>query len=320
MPPLNILITSDFTPCLAALDVLRPFGQVDYAYPATRDGVLQIIDRFDAVICDAGIRFDESMLARAKRLRLIATPSTGTDHLDKPAIERRGIEWISITREYQLIERFTATAEAAWMLLLACIRQLPFNFERALQGQIGAFDRTNEPPQLSGKTLGVIGCGRLGRMVARFGAAFQMRVLVCDIKTIDQPGVEQVDLDALLRQADVVSLHVHLEDSTRHLISREHIALMKPGVVLVNTARGDVIDEDALVDALESGHVAAAGLDVVHNEWDPNIAQHRLHQYAGTHHNLIITPHIASACREPTIESRTFIANKVAQRLAEWPR
>lgn len=313
---LHILVTADFELAPQGLDVLRRFGTVDYRFPARREEVLATIHQYDAVICDAGVRFDDALLQHAKRLRLIATPSTGTDHLDKLAIERRGIEWVSLTKEYELLERFTATAEAAWMLLLACLRQLPFNFQRALEGKIGAHDRADRPMQLSGKTLGVIGVGRLGRMVCRFGHAFGMRVIAHDIRSINQPNVQQVDFDTLLREADVISLHVHLDDPTRGMISRARIAQMKRGVVIVNTARGDLIDEEALVDALESGHVAAAGLDVVHDEWDKNIANHRLHQYARTHHNVVITPHIASACRENTIDARMFIANKTAERLS----
>ena len=92
---------------------------------------------------------------------------------------------------------------------------------------------------------------------------------------------------------------------------------MKPGVVLVNTSRGDLIDEAALVDALRSGHIRAAGLDVVHNEWDPDLGGHELHEYARTHDNLVITPHIASGCQENCLQARSFVADKLARQVQE---
>ncbi|HCN07206.1 MAG TPA: hypothetical protein DIT01_04670 [Lentisphaeria bacterium] len=311
----RILVTSNCVACPEALEPLRRIGQVDCKYPVDRATALAVIDRYDAVMCDAGIQFDEAVLSRAERLRIIATPSTGTDHLDKKTMAARGIEWIDIAKEYDLIERFTATAEAAWLLLLACIRRLPRNFERAKRGCLGPEDWESLPKQLCGKTLGVIGHGRLGRMVTQYGQAFRMRVLVHDIRTIEEPDVEQVDLDTLLAESDVVSLHLHLKDETRRLIDRERIARMKRGVVLVNTARGDLIDEAAMIEALETGQIGAAGVDVVHDEWDPDRAGHALHEYARTHDNLIITPHIASACYESCVEARAFVAEELAKRL-----
>jgi phytanoyl-CoA hydroxylase len=316
----RILVTSDCTLCPHALDPLRQIGQVDYLFPATAAQVEPVLHQYDAIMCDASIKFDQALLSRASMLRIIATPSTGTDHVDKQFLARRGIELIDLAREYELIESFTATAEGTWALLLACVRRLPRSFERAKAGCIGLEDRSWAPRQLSGKTLGIIGCGRVGGRVARFGNAFSMRVLAHDIRPLDEPGVEQTDLDALLAQSDVISLHLHLTEQTRGFIDRDRLARMKRGVVLVNTARGDLIDETALVESLHSGHVGAAGLDVVHDEWDPNLASHPLHEYARTHDNLVLTPHVASACYESITGARVFVAARLAERLRAIPR
>jgi len=311
----HMLVTSDCRVCPEALAPLRQIGDVDYQFGLTRDDMRDIVGRYDAIMCDGMVVLDRDLLASAARLRVVATPSTGTDHIDKPYLSERGISFIALTTEYDVIEQFTATAEGSWALLLAAIRRLPQDFQRAKRGIRGLEDPYERRPQLSGKTLGVVGYGRLGRMVGEYGKAFRMRVLAFDRRNIDVPDVAQVDLDTLLAESDVISLHLHLTDETRFIIDRQRFEQMKPGVVLVNTARGDLLDEDALVDALESRHVSAAGLDVVHDEWDPQLAEHRLHAYARSHNNLILTPHTASSCAEACGIARAFIAEKLADQL-----
>jgi len=312
----RVLITFDCSLCPDAMDPLRSVAEVDYEFPISLARLLEIIHRYDAFACGTGVKIDETILQRTDRLKIIVTPSTGTDHVDKKAIARRGIPLLDIATEYQLLDSFTATAEGTWMLLLACIRQLPRQIERAQAGLIGWGDPRWAPSQLSGKTIGIIGCGRLGTMVASYASAFRMRVLAHDIRALSLPHVQQVDLDTLLSQSDVITLHLHLRDETHRFIHRESFARMKPGVVIVNTARGDLIDESALVENLRSGHVSAAGLDVVHNEWDPDLARHPIFEYARAHDNLIITPHVASACRESIVGARVFIIHK----LLDWLR
>lgn len=312
---MQILVTCDYTLCPDALDPLKALGQVIHIYPIDRKQLREQIVNVDAWLCFTSVKVDREVLAAARRLRVVATPSTGTDHIDKQALAARNIILLDIATEYELLEQFTATAEGAWTLLLACTRRLPMNFERAKQGCVGVADSGHLPRQLSGKTLGVIGYGRLGRMMGQVGKAFRMRVLACDIKAVDDDGVRQVDLDTLLAESDFVSLHVHLSDQTQCMIDRRCFSLMKRGAVLVNTARGDLLDEAALLDALESGQVGAAGLDVVHDEWDPQLAQHPVIEYASNHDNLIITPHVASACIESIAGARIFIAQKLATHL-----
>ena len=311
----RILVLSNCDLCLQALEPLQNVGQVDYRPAATRAEVFDILADYDVVMCDGRVKFDREMLAVSGRVRIIATPSTGTDHLDKKCLAERGIEWIDIATEYELLDQFTATAEGAWLLLLACVRRLPAQFDRAKRGEIGPDPTGPTPHQLAGLTLGIAGYGRLGHMMGQYGKAFRMRVLAFDKKKIAEPGVEQVDLDTFLSESDVITLHLHLTDETRHFFDRNRIARMKPGVILVNTARGDLIDEDAFVDALESGHLGAAGVDVVHDEWDVKRGEHRLHQYARTHENLIITPHVSSGCIEGMAGARMFVAEKLAKRL-----
>jgi len=317
----QIVVATDMQLCMEALELLRQAGTVKYLVPPDRERTLQAIGDAYAYLGNIDILINRSFLEHAPQLQVICTCSTGTDHIDIPAVEERGITLFSIKREYELLESFSSVAETTWGLLIACLRHLPYHAERARHGELRWWaSEAPLPYQLSGKTLGVLGVGRLGSMVVEYGKAFRMRVLGCDVRTRDIDGMTQVDFDTLIRESDIISIHVHLTDETRHVINRDVLARMKRGAVLLNTARGDIIDEDAFVDALESEHLLAAAVDVYHNEWDPNIASHRLFEYARNHHNLIITPHLAGASFESITGARVFMARKLAAFLRNAPK
>ena len=276
--------------CPESVNVVRELAQVDYL-PPSREALLERIADYDAYFTGAEICFDREAIQRAKRLKVVAAPSTGTDHIDVKTLAERGIIFLALTKEYEVIEKFTATAETAWGLLIACIRRIPTAVKTVLEGKWSQQGFMSW--QLSGKTLGVLGVGRLGKMVVEYGKAFRMRVLGCDLKKFNIPGVEQVDFDTLLRESDVLSIHVHLTDETRGLISKEAFAKMKDGVVIINTSRGAIIDEQAFLEALKSSKVSAAGLDVIEGEWMEDISKHPLVQYAQEHDTVLIIGHQA---------------------------
>ena len=178
---MQILVTCDYTLCPQALDPLKAVGQVIHRFPIDRKQLCDQIVQADALLCFTTVRVDRDILAAAKRLRVVATPSTGTDHIDKKALAERNIPLLDIATEYELLDEFTATAEGAWALLLACTRRLPRDFERAKQGCVGIADPNWVPRQLSGKTLGVVGFGRLGRMVGQFGKEWDGEGRVADV-------------------------------------------------------------------------------------------------------------------------------------------
>jgi phosphoglycerate dehydrogenase-like enzyme len=141
--------------------------------------------------------------------------------------------------------------------------------------------------------VGIIGYGRLGKIFSRLAHGFGMKVMACDpFKKITDPWVKQESLKTLLKRAEIITIHVHLTTETRQMIGKKEFALMRNGVYLVNTSRGAIIDEKAFLHCLKSGKVAGAGLDVLAGELDGWTANERLVQYAKTHNNLIITPHI----------------------------
>ena len=295
-----------------AVRILSEVAEVD-CLPADCQVLHDIIGNYDAYYGHQGVPIDEPLVARAVKLKAVACATTGTDHLDKQALHRRGIELLTITREYDLLDTFTATAELAWWLLLSCARQTWGAVASVLEGLWSPNHlKFCGGMQLSEATLGVLGYGRLGKMTGEYGKAFRMRVLACDLKPVEAEGVEQVDFDTLLRESDVINIHIHLTPENYHLLSTAEFERMKDGVLLVNTSRGDIIDEDALIAALDSSKVAAAGLDVIHDEWREDMASHPLIQYAREHDNLIITPHIGGGTHKSVAGARVFTAEKLS--------
>lgn len=306
----RVLCQWDVSFCPWVLDQLRQVATVDVR-PTDRQFLLDHIHEYDAILVILKTPLDREILSRAKRLKYIVTPTTGLDHLDLQAIEELGITLQSIKTEYDLLDRVTATAELAWGLLLAAARKLPMAHQAAMRG-IWARD-AYRGMQLSGKTLGILGVGRLGKIVADYGNAFRMRVLGCDHNPrFKAPGVEYVDFDTLLAQSDVLTIHIHLTPENKHLINAAAFAKMKQGVVIVNTSRGGIIDEAAFVDAIRSGKVGGAGLDVIDGEWRTDLVDHPLIALAREHPNVVIAPHIGGI----TVESQAMTMQFCADRLA----
>ena len=303
----------DISFCPAVLDSLRRVSDVDI-HPPDADFLRRNIGRYDAYLASMLVQFDADVADRADRLRVLATPSTGLDHIDLPALDRRGIELICIKTEYDLLDRFTCTAEMAWALALAAVRKIPHAHNSVM---LGHWDRDHfRGRQLSGKTLGVLGVGRLGRMVVPYARAFRMNVLGCDPAPLRSVAdLEYVGFDELLERSDIISIHIHLNEQTRGLIDARAFDKMRDGVVIVNTSRGAIIDESALLAALESGKVGAAGLDVIEGEWRDDLHDHPLIRYARDHENLVIVPHLGGSTYESQAMSFRFVADRVAERL-----
>jgi D-3-phosphoglycerate dehydrogenase len=243
----------------------------------------------------------------------VVSATTGLDHVDEQAARERGVAVLSLRGEAVFLRGVSATAEHAFALLLALERRI---VPASRSVAAGRWERDPfRGRELRGRRLGIVGLGRLGRQVARFGLAFGMRVGATDPYAREWlEGVERhATLDALLPESDVLTLHVPLGDETRGLIGRRELARLPQGAALVNTSRGEVLDEAALVEALESGRLAGAALDVVQHE--RNDAQRRgseLFAYAAQHDNLLVTPHIGGATHESMARTELFMARKLA--------
>jgi D-3-phosphoglycerate dehydrogenase len=304
---------SDIAACPDVVQPLTELGEVLTLAP-DQTVLQERIGEFDAYLASLHVRADRQVLSRADRLRAIATPSTGLDHIDLTAALQRGIAVLSLKDDTQFLNQITATAELAWGLLLATVRRIPWAFEAARQGRWARDEFRGQ--QLSGKTLGILGYGRLGRMVAAYGRAFRMSVLACDRNAVPPAdGIKEVTFDTLLRESDVLSIHIHLDDSNRKLINGTALAKMKPGSILINTSRGAIVDEPALLGSLRNGPLAGAGFDVIDGEWEPSIEHHPLIQYARTHENLVITPHIGGVTHQSQRMAFAHTVEKLRQYL-----
>lgn len=241
-------------------------------------GLLSLLtDRIDPQLMDAG-----------PNLKVISNLAVGYDNIDIPAASQRGIP---IGNTPDVLN--DTTADFAFALLMAVARRIPEGQQYVRDGEWRTWHPTVLAGQdISGSTLGLIGSGRIGAAVMRRARGFDMRILVNSLESeaeIRQLGGEKVSLDELLTESDFVSLHVPLTDETHHLISDRELRLMKPTAILINTARGSVLDPKALYAALRDGQILAAGLDVTDPEPIP------LSDPLLTLDNCLIVPHIASA-------------------------
>lgn len=301
---------SDYSPKAQA--ILAENFAVDNG-PYTRAELINIIKDYDAIIVRLNHHIDDEILAAANKLKVIVTATTGLNHIDIEAANRRNIDILSLREEREFLDTIRATTEHTFALMLALIRRIPAAHADVLTGNW----RRDEFKgiELSGRKLGVYGYGRLGAQVARLGLAFGMRVLVHDVgevKTSDQ--IKLVSREDLLKLSDIISLHVSYNKQNDKLINKEAFSMMKPGVLFINTARGELVDEEALLNVLQRGHMAGAAIDVVQGEnrdITPWVIHDPLVSYARHHSNLIITPHTGGATYDSMEKTEIFMAEKL---------
>jgi len=310
-PRLLIAEPRDFS--AEALGLLRDAAEVelDASVPLTR-----ALADYDVLWLRLGHRLDAEALAAARRCWVVATPVTGLDHIDLAACAARGIRVLSLRGETAFLRQVRATAEHTLALTLALLRHLPAAHGAVLQGH---WERDRwRGSELFEKTAGLVGMGRLGSITAGYFRALGMRVLGYDPRPdFPHEAAERVEtLEALLARADLISLHLSYGPETHHLLGAAQLAAMKPGAVLINTARGGVVDGAAVLAALRSGRLAGAALDVL--EGEPQVgADHPLIAYARDHDNLVLTPHLGGNTRESFVKTEVFLAGKVVAALRE---
>ncbi len=309
---LRILIVESFGFSPEAVATLRQLGEVVLA-DLDRPGLLAAVSGTDILWVRLRHAIDEEVLDRAVRLRYVVTPTTGLTHVDLAAAEERGIEILSLRGEREFLRNVRGTTEHTVGLMLALLRHIPAASRQVVEG---GWDRDAFwGRELFGKTVGIIGFGRIGQQAARCLLAFGVRVLATDPSSqpsIDLPEVRMVPLIPLMREADVVTLHASFSEHNRRFIGDREFASMKPGAIFVNTARGELIDEPALLFALESGRLAGAALDVLSEEQTTTAADHPLVRYAQSHDNLLITPHIGGCTVESMRKTEEFLAIRLA--------
>ncbi len=290
-----------------ALKILKNLGSVV-------DGPLselkEDISNFDIIIVRLAYQLNETFLARAKNLKIIVTATTGLNHIDLLACKNKNITVLSLLGEREFLNTIHATAEHTMALLLSLTRKIPFAHLHVMNGQWqrDAFRGV----ELSGKKIGIIGLGRLGAKVARYAQAFGMDVCSYDTNSsIRMDGVTNVTYESLASSSDIVSIHIPSTHENKHFIGKKFFEHIKPGSLLLNTSRGDVLDQTQLLLALKSGDVSGAALDVLEEEYNGSIKNSPLIEYAKLHENLIITPHIGGATIDSMDKTELFLVQKL---------
>jgi D-3-phosphoglycerate dehydrogenase len=282
------------------IERLRSEGlTVDVLTDLSRDKLLSVIGEYDALIVRSATKADAELIERAPSLKVIGRAGIGVDNVDIDAATRHGIVVVNAPRSNSI-----SAAEHTIALLLAQARNIPAA-SVSLKG--GAWERKRfEGVELHGKVLAIVGLGQIGTLVAQRALAFGMKVIAADPYVSKaraaQIGVELVDLDAALARADFVTLHVPSQDGV--LIGARELGLMKTGARIVNTARGGLIDEQALADAIRSGHIAGAAVDVFPEEPPPGSPLFELDA-------VVVTPHLGASTHEAQDKAGATIADQV---------
>ncbi|MHC1784103.1 MAG: hydroxyacid dehydrogenase [Anaerolineaceae bacterium] len=283
------------------LEILRKAGDIDDKPGISADDLLKIIDQYDALIVRGRTKVTPAVFDTGKKLKVVGRSGVGVDNIDLAAAKAHGVTVVNAP-----IATSLAVAELAMGLMLAVARELPR--ADATMKQNKWIKKELEGVELSTKTLGVIGFGRIGSAVAVRAAAFGMKIVAydpfLDVNGIASRGGQAVSLDELLAQSDFITLHIPLTAETRGLINAGALAKMKDGVRIVCAARGGVIDEAALLAALNSGKVAGAGLDVYTTE-PPGESE------LVNHHKVVCTPHIGGQTVEAQGRAANDISNEV---------
>ena len=273
--------------------------------PMKRAELLSAVEDMDGILSMISDAIDSELFERAPKLKIVSNCAVGHDNIDLNEASKKKI---LVTNTPEVVT--DASADITLALMLAVARRVVEGDKRTRNGEYKFFAPFNFlGTEVTGKTLGIVGLGRIGIAVGRRAKAFDMRVLYYKRSRIDptrevELGLEYTGFEDLLKQSDFVSLHVPLSKASRHLISSPELEMMKSSAFLINTARGPIVDEEALVKALKEGSIAGAGLDVYENE--PELAS----GLAGLD-NTVLLPHVGSA----TTETRTQMAAKAAHNL-----
>ncbi len=289
----------------AAVEIFKRRGiQVDLKTGLSPADLRAIIGDYDGLAIRSATKVTKELLEAATRLKVVGRAGIGVDNVDIRSATARGVVVMNTPHGNTI-----TTAEHAIAMMFALARQIP---EATISTKAGKWEKNRfMGVELTAKTLGLIGCGNIGSIVADRALGLKMRVLAYDPYLSDKKalelGVEKADLDTLLARADFITLHTPLTDATRNILSREALARTKKGVRIVNCARGGLIDESALADAIKSGHVAGAALDVFESEPATDSPLFGLE-------NVVCTPHLGAA----TAEAQENVALQVAEQMSDF--
>jgi D-3-phosphoglycerate dehydrogenase len=314
--PLRILCPEPESYSRAGLGEMARYGQID-ARSLTQAELEREAGNHDVLMLRLKLHLTEGILrGKGRALVAVLSPTTGVNHLALPLAEELGVPIFHLRGERAFLDTIHSTAEHTFGLMLALGRRLVPAVSSVRAGEWTP--QRFRGRELSGKRLGIVGFGRLGSIVARYAQAFDMSVATYDPFVAQLPsGVVRCEtLLELCLQSDVLSVHAPWNESTQGLIGRTELAALPAGALVINTARGELLDEAALIDELRSGRLAGAAVDVLAEEHAAVSAGSPMLDYARQHENLIITPHIGGATEEAVEKTDRFVIDKFARWLA----
>lgn len=263
-----------------------------------------ILKDISVIFAPLGYFFGEDIFSLSPNLKVVATNTTGVPHIDVDNAVSRDIKVISLKDEKEFLNTITPTAELTMGLIINITRNVIPAIKSVIDGKWSRW-KFGGQAMLSRMSIGIVGLGRLGSMVARYAAAFGMKVSYYDPFITHEPQWTHIRLESieeLVSDVDMVSVHIPMNEENRHFFNKAVFSKFKKGSYFINTARGEVVDSEALIEALESGIIRGAAMDVLDGEFEPDfsnrVLSHPLVRYAQTHNNLIITPHIAGSTED----------------------
>ncbi len=290
----KILIITEVDHIYNVKNRLQKIGAIKYLKDPKPKDVLKIVSDYDIIFTNPNkskVKIDNKILKKAKKLKIICTASTGTNHIDIKAAKNLNIKILSLKNEKKIINKISSTAELAFSMLLMSNRNLFAAINSVKKGQ---WDYTQFiGRQLNNITVGIIGYGRLGRFFGRYCKAFGSRVIAYDPhKKINDKKIIQVKrIDKLLKESDAISFHIHLDDNNYHLINKIWLNKMKKNIILINTSRGEIINEKDLLIFLNKNKKATYIADVISNE-QSNKKDNNLFNLAKKSDQILLSPHI----------------------------
>lgn len=257
--------------------------------------ISRIISKFDIIFTNPNklkFVFDENLLSKAKNLKIFCTASTGTAHVNTNFLKKKKIKFLSITKDYTFLKKIKATAELAFALTISHLRFVPFSFNNVKKYHWNYLDYIGE--QFDQLKVGIVGFGRLGKIYANYCHSFGARIYVYDpFKKNTRPNFKKVSkLENIFKNCDVVSLHLHLNEKTKNLVNKYYLNFAKKNLILVNTSRGEIVNDIDLINFLKINPNARYGTDVLSNENSEKIKKNKIIQYSIKTNQIIITPHI----------------------------
>lgn len=298
---ISVLVSEPMAPEGLAILNDHPNFVIDVCLDLSPRDLLQKIENYECLLVRSQTLVDENVISAGKKLQLIGRAGVGIDNIDIASAKANNIAVINTPSGNSI-----STAELAFGLMISLARKIPFAFQHVRENK---WQRSNfKGIELFKKTLGIIGFGNVGKQLATRARAFEMRVIAFDPlvenATFLEHDVENVSIDQLFLEADFISLHCGLNDVTKNLINEKNIAKMKNGMILINTARGELVDNEALISGLNSGKIACAALDVFRVE--PPVSNDPV-----VHHpKVLVTPHIGASTDEAQKRVSTLLAEQ----------